>query len=336
MSATHPTTAAVDTGAGDCKFTCITDQPGPVVVGSFPAIAPVVSSSMARGSEFDRADVRFVEVGRQLFAVGPDAILFTGPDYYAWRDHHFATTDECHALTLGSLAYGGHRQVTRLVVGLPVPSFKTLRQSVAQRLTGAHRVGDVTIEVESVEVLPQALGALVHYDRSMPTLRLGERITLTLDLGYHALTAMVMRGGLYQRDRLQVVPGGMARAYVDLDRALETHFAGAGHEFSMRDQLHRYAHALRQAQPVLPTSRGRIDLEPFYPALTEAVRVQVAHALAKADDWNDVDYIVLAGGGARWLRDALDAYPGLRHRIVLRIEDAAEAQVRGYYHHAVR
>lgn len=163
---------AIDTGFGAVKFTKRNGR-SDYTFHSMPSIAALSSGqSLDIGGVFDRLDIASIPVGDLIFNVGNDAAYAQGAYDRQSRDNQYARTPSYKALSLGAVWYMREKVIDRLVVGLPLNTYHANRDYVRTALTGRHRLPsfdtgrldegkDVEVEIKSVPVMPQPMGALL-------------------------------------------------------------------------------------------------------------------------------------------------------------------------------
>lgn len=304
----------VDVGFGDTKFLRNVLPNGACEWDNFQSIAAVSTRANADiGGVFDRLDLVSIDVDGIVFRVGRDAAYAQGAFDRQSRDNSFAHTPAYQALTLGALWHMQEPVIDRLVVGLPLNTYVANRDQLRKTLIGRHRLPsfdtgrldentDVEIEIKSVHVMPQPMGALLYHATSTKDVDLMSGVSLVLDLGYYTLDFMVTRGTRMFPERQGAIEGGMSAAYDAIDRAITAAIrAEGGMDVSLSDKLYLYAQALQHPDMTLRTSAGCVELKPLLRHLDHAIEQQLKPVLTRIGNVSDIQHLILAGGGATYL-----------------------------------
>lgn len=312
---------AVDIGYGYTKFT--TTHGG--ACDSFPSLAPLAEV---------RRDDTYIPTYRELtgrrtvevwvngtpFEVGPDTTLFAGEVPVLHAD--YIDTPQYRALLYGALHAMQLERIDLLVTGLPVHQHSSHSARLKKLLVGPHVIQPgKTVEIVDVKVAIQPLGGLIaHLHETGNWTRHKKRTYLFIDPGYCTFDWLLSKG-------LSEVPGKSGSVAC----GVSTYLTCIQHEIS-RD-LGLYCSDLERIDAGLRNGPFRIwtreiDLQP-YKARAEAVIERAIRALCnRVDVGQNIDDIVLAGGGSFYFLPALQrAFPG---RDIHVMTEPVCANVRGF------
>lgn len=312
---------AIDVGFGHTKYvTASTD--GRVDCAHFPSLAFFGHTDESTDSMGGKRRTVQVPVDGLFYEVGPDVEL--AADRFRSRQLHdgYTQTPEYRAFTIGALRYMKVDTVDLLVVGLPVAQFLAKRAALQKAMTGTFDVGRKRrIVVKKALVVPQPQGALFWYATQNGRMEAMQRKTLVMDVGSRTFDWLVTRG-------MRVVPkmsDSVNRGVSDILR----HIADAiGVEIKedYRD-LDAVDAALRSGR-ILRLYQQDHDLKKFDPAIRKIADQALTSVLAKLDGPQDLENIVLVGGGAYLYTKAVKRrFP--KHKI-LEVDEPMYANVRGF------
>ena len=322
------TVRAIDVGYGNTKFTVGVDAHGAPVCRLFPSFAPLASRRQIGGALMRRRDTVRVRVGEVDYEVGPDARLLMN-DHKAHPDHErYVETDEYLALNLGAMAYMDTDVIDILVVGLPVSLLPTHRQALQEQLTGTHALsGERTVTVHKVLVLAQPLGGFINHLRVTHREQISvNHTTLIIDPGYVTLDWLVAQGTKAVESRSGAWRGGMRQILTTLAEAIsrDRSLNPTGEQFT---NLERIDEGLRCGR--LRFGGREVDLATYLPEALAHLGKAINAMTNSIHTANDIDEIVLVGGGSALFQPALQRFmPG---HLVHVAEDAVFANVKGFH-----
>ena len=313
---------AVDVGYGLTKYvTSATDNH--IKCAHFPSVAPLGGQPEAAATLGAKRRTITIPVGNLLYEVGPDIHLADDITKSAHMHDAYCTTDEYLALLRGALRYMNLDHITLLVLGLPVSACRLYRAALERRSTGTHDLGrGRRVTIESVKVLPQPQGALVHYGVDGHRLaQLRRERNLVIDAGSRTFDWLISQG-------LGVIDKRSHSATRGMFDVLDTIAAGISRAKHTQFRDHeRIDRALRERTN--PKVFGtEYDLSPHLPAAKKIAEEAVGEMLRYVGDGSDVDHIAVVGGGAFFFGPAIKAaFP--KHSIQP-LHDGLYANVRGF------
>ncbi len=201
---------AIDIGYGFTKYTTGYNPKTGLTYNLFPSLASLSPTEEMGGDFFVLRDTKTItdNVG-VLWEVGPDASDIKSNNSVRALHENFVESEQWLVLLKGALAYIDKDNIDILVLGLPVSGMKK-RKAVIERAQGDHIIGDRTITVRKVVVIPQPLGALYnHAITSGDFNSFLESNTLVLDPGYLTFDFLVTKGFSVNGHRTNAKPGGM-------------------------------------------------------------------------------------------------------------------------------
>ncbi|HSG22478.1 MAG TPA: PRTRC system protein D [Azonexus sp.] len=319
-----PVVRAIDVGFGNTKYTTYVAD-GNIGCGMFPSIAPQAATGpdLSSGIFNNRLTVT-VEVNGMKYEVGPDSRLAGDANHGRVLDPGYCLTDTYTALLRGALFYMGQPEIDLLVLGLPVNIHKQHYKELEAKFVGMHPVPLKNAKecvVKHVKVIPQPIGAF--FDHSIHTRcydRMRSQMNLLIDVGYYTLDWVVADGVKMNNARSDAENGGMSSVLQAMAKSL-------GDELGENVPVSLVEKAVREGTPA--------ELYGKPQDLTECTKVgkkkaeQFVSVLAnRVGSSMDISNIILAGGGAAFFKDVLQAkFP--KHKIVT-TADPVFANVRGF------
>ncbi len=319
----EPVVRAIDVGYGNTKYVVGAER-GPICCAHFPSIAPVTSGQDLAAALGRQRKTVAITIGDLTYEVGPDASLADDITGTRHMDDDYVHSPEYLALARGALHLMRVPTIDLLVVGLPVSTFALHKTFLEKLLTGIHDVGSgKTVTVHKVRVLAQPHGALMNF-----ALNGGENFAsiktqrhLIIDVGARTFDWLVGQGLKTVDKRSGAVNRGMhnvLRAFAEaISKSENTQFT----------DYDRIDLALREGvQPIV--FQKEYDLKRHLPAARKIVQGAVTELKRVVQDGNDIDNILLGGGGAFFFRPVIqEAFP--RHTI-RQLKDPLYANVIGF------
>lgn len=329
---------AVDVGYFNTKFTLGRDSGGPssvIRVGLFPSVAPRLpgaavidspGSATPDGCVVPHDGVHyFVGGGVQSRTTGQDARLVLAD---------FSMSDEYLALLRGALfqmarAAGAGRRfvVESLVLGLPLHTHYAYADALRDRALGDHVVLDggreLLITVESVHVIVQPQGALLNFNYAAAATLAG-MTALVMDPGGGTFDWFLVESGVPNWSRSGAHPQStLACAGAVADRIKP----------AWRDSMsivNRIDHAIRTGATSFRVGQREYAMAEHMGAVDAVLSQAVAKMLSSVGEVDELDQILLTGGGAalfgRYLARARPEMAGLFRMD----EDPVFSNVRGF------
>ncbi|MES2356563.1 MAG: PRTRC system protein D [Pseudomonadota bacterium] len=258
-----------------------------------------------------------------IYEVGPEVHL--AADIFHARQMHdgYCETPEYLALLRGALSYMKVEKIDLLVLGLPVATFKTKRTVLERRMTGLHELAKGRcVQVERVRVVAQPQGALMHYGVAHNRLaEVKNERNLVIDPGARTFDWLVSQGMRIIEKRSHSVNRGMFDVLsVIADGISEVE----GTQFRDYDRIDNALRANKK-----PKIFGKeYDISKHLPAAKKIAEDAVAEMLRYVGDGNDIDNIILVGGGAFFFKPIIkEAF--YKHKIQ-ELGDGLYANVKGF------
>lgn len=171
-----------------------------------------------------------VEVDGIFYEVGPDVIDNAGATEVRSLNESYISSAKYRALFLGSLNFCEHDDIDLIVGGLPISNLKR-KEELVNLMVGTHKVGDRVITVKAARVIPQPLGALMHYaktqslqERSDLMSVLARKTRLVVDPGYGTFDWLTVCGVKPDESRSDAEPLGFGRILADCSDHLSSIF----------------------------------------------------------------------------------------------------------------
>lgn len=326
---------ACDVGYGHVKFTDGRDAfSGDIRCESFPSQAPAALDYGlgATGGVVERPDTFVVSVNQRRYEVGR-AVSFNmaGNAETEMLDPEFALSDGYLARLYGALSYMlpglTDARIDFLVLGLPLNTYSRYGQTLSHRCKGEHCVaGDAPISIGECFVYPQPLGSYAAYlSEQMSTGKLeGMPTALVVDPGYNTIDWFVCRGMTPNQSACGAAMLGMSGV---LKRVAHSVIDATQSNAPIASVVRSIDQAWIQDKPFRMFGKP-VDLAAHL-AAGEPIIEDAAQAVKNAVGvGNEIDVILLGGGGAHLYRDALQRrFP--QHDIVL-LDQPAFGNVRGF------
>lgn len=270
-----------------------------------------------------------VTVGDNQFAVG---IEQTQIKQKRQRNPNYPFTDQYLALFYGGLSLTRASEVDTLVTGLPVEQYQdaSTASRLEARLRGEHEVspGHV-VSVRDVYVTAQPVGAFVdmHFQGAQRNYReiMSRGRVLVLDPGFHTVDwAFFDQGSL-----LKTVSGSNTAA---MSSVMELVSVCIEHDLGDKVTIERIEQAMRSDSNSILFHGEELNISNYLETALDAVNTDAITDLlnAKNLDREQIDLVVLAGGGAGYYRKAAEkVFPGSRIEIS---SSPVAANVRGYWY----
>jgi plasmid segregation protein ParM len=325
---------AVDVGYYNTKYTLGLNEDGSEIkTDLFPSLAiSLQTKDVKQMPGAERANACCVLVNDKPFWVGPEAAEnVNGVDPRLVLDD-YSESDQHLALLRGALYYmlknaGGRRDmvIRRLVVGLPLTTYPTHRKALKARCVGVHHVDawDETrrVTVEDVHVIPQPQGSLMNFGRNGGV----DGLTLVVDVGGGTIDWYVAtkKNANFQRS------GAHAKGMLACAEAV----AKAADKPQWLDQynvMHRIDLAIREGRDYFRAAGSEWPLAKYRNAIHAPLEESLGKMMAKVNGTDDIDQIVITGGGATVFRNVIEER---RADLVKRINvdrDPVYSNVRGF------
>lgn len=291
---------ALDVGYGNTKYSTV-DTTGKTCYRAFRSLAPTAVTTDISAGTMRKRDTVHVTIDDVCYEVGPDAEFVTDVQHVHVSDHSYVAKPEYRALCRGALAYMKAPRIDALVVGLPVTRVALQAAKLRAELIGLHRLDNGTsIEVKKVIVIAQPIGGALHTAFSSGDYgNFCQQTTLTIDIGAGTSDALVSRGLRAFPKRCETHSGGMGAVLRQLaSAATKVHRAECS--TLMLDK------ALRSG--TLAIAGQKLPLTSILPQAWPVIDMAIDALLATVGTVDDIDRVVLIGGGAPFFE------PRVRHR----------------------
>lgn len=328
---------AVDLGYSKVKMTLgRAPQSGDIQATSFPAIAPVLKSGFARQmSGAQQPEGCVVAVGGVSYFVGPGALQRGSGSEARIVGEDYSASDKYLALFRGSLhgiaqhaGAASHLVIRHLVLGLPLTTYFDAFERLSERATGNHQMGgadqQLTVTIERVRVIVQPQGALIHFGYRNGGKPL-DGLTLVVDPGGGTLDWYLADGKIPLWERSGAYPKSMiACACAVADRINP----------KWRQQpaiMERIDEAIRLGKDRFTVQGEHFALADYRPAVDQVLDESLDQMFSTMGSLDDVDHILLVGGGASLFRDRLSRRQPRLKRIIRMDDDPVYSNVRGFH-----
>ena len=325
---------AVDVGYFNTKFTLgIGEDETTIKTDLFPSLAVRLGSRDVKAMPgAERANACCVVVNDKPFWVGLDvAENASGVEPRPVLDD-YSSSDQYLALLRGALHYmlratGARNMVIRyLVVGLPLTTYQARQGALKLRCMGIHHIDASdegrTVKVENVLVIPQPQGALMNFGRAMAP----DCQTLVVDIGGGTTDWLLATKKRSNLERSGAHPRGTLAC-------AEAVAVAAEHPrwINQYNIMERIDLAIREGRDHFHAAGVDWPLAKYRAAIDAVLEESVDKLLAKVKETDDIDRIVLTGGGAKAFAAVLvRKRPDLEARIGKIEKESVYSNVRGF------
>ena len=292
------TSAAVDVGFGQTKWAVRLEDE--VITGAFPSLAPTSNDFelMGSDSQFSSPNTIRVVIDEIAYDVGPSADLaMSASNSGRSLSDEFPLSNNYRALLMGALYYAGVTHVDILTLGLPVNTMFKYANQLKDIPFDKYTVNGKTIHVGKVVVIPQPVGSLAMFAATNNTIINNGGTRLILDPGYVTTDWVVAQGYKMVNSRSGGRMGGVSNIYKNIASLIAKDH---GHEqFSKIERIDQ-AFVSGKDFKYFGTS---IDSQKFNHYLSKSSTVIeeiVSDIKARVGDTEDIDEILIAGGGANF------------------------------------
>ncbi|MET3119824.1 plasmid segregation protein ParM [Undibacterium sp. GrIS 1.8] len=297
---------ACDIGFGQTKVAA--RLPGPenkLFYDSFPSLSPrhVTSNLSSHLPNAVANRTYIVRVDDVEFAVGPDVKFAVGGTTGNGRTltDDFPTSVNYKALFLGALAHVDATEVDLLVLGLPVHTMKLYKDHLLKHFVGEFQVRGKSVVVHKVIILPQPVGALLHYGSTIEEGLSQDENRLIVDCGYVTTDWVLSHGYRMIESRSSGTPTGVSAI---LNSMADLISKDEGKPF---DQIERIDDALISGKPmrffknmIQPDKlRSYLDNSSF---ITDDCAKKIRSSVG---DGGDLSSILMVGGGSHYFAPSI-------------------------------
>ena len=245
----------------------------------------------------------------------------------------YPSSTSYRALFYAATILCGSPTIDCLVTGLPVSQWNDAarRTRLQRQLTGEHQVTRRrSVSVKKVVVLAQPLGAYLDYLHSCdhPDM-LREARVVVVDPGFFSVDFVAIEDGSV----LQSTSGSSTQA---VSRVLERLGSFVQSEYGANPGLEKLEWALRSGRDRILVHGEQVQLSEFNGQAQRDVApiaLREIRTAMRVDD-RPVDLVLIAGGGAKYYRDAVsEAFPKAR---VAASDEPVLENARGFWHATAR
>lgn len=288
-------------------------------------VCPLDAASPSLGFQSKGTGGRVVEVNGEEYLAG---VLPRHVENRRVLHGNYSESTEYHALFNLALANCGQTVIDRLVTGLPVQQFRddARKEQMIKLMKGRHQPvkGGPTIEVRDVQIVPQPFGGFCTAIIENPDLAnlLQNGVILVVDPGYYSLDWTLINSGNIQK----LGSGGTQNS---ISKVLEEASESILARFGSRVSPEKLEAAIQSNSEIVV--KGELHaLDQVMAGVDRTVSKSIDEILQSMRGMaDDVDVVILAGGGARfWESDLKNAFANARH---VHLETPVSANGRGYW-----
>lgn len=302
----------------------------PQVVVMPAGAGPVEACSEDLGTGFGpHNQAETIDIGGRQFVAGIDQSSLR---VKRTRHPDYPMTDEYLALYYRALRLTAATEIDVLVTGVPVEQHRDEKfcERLAERLRGKHAINAGTVvTVNEVFITAQPIGAFADASVQMGSEADRQVIqqgrVLVEDPGFYSNDRALFDGGRLVRSASGSNNNAMGQVLENTVQLIEK----ALHD---KVKVDRIEQALRHGSQTVLFHGEHLDFTPYLQSALDVVNRENATDLlnAKNIEREQIDLVILGGGGAEYFRAAVkQAFPGSRIEVLPR---PVAANVRGYWY----
>lgn len=297
--------AAVDVGFGQTKWAVRLDDE--IITGSFPSLAPIATATTVSTNlaNFGKRNTIKVSVEGSVFEIGPDVRLAMGGSNSGRAlSEDFPKTKNYKALLLGALYYAGIDRVDVLTLGLPVHTMGTYADLLKNMFDTEVEVNGRTISVGRVIVIPQPVGSLAMFGSTHGSVVNDGNTRLVIDPGYVTTDWVVATGYNMIDGRSGGRLGGVSNILKHIAEQISSKYDGA-----KLDRIERIDEAFVTGKSFnyFKHAIGQDELHQYLRNSTQVIEETVKEIKTRVGDVDDLQSILITGGGARFYEPVIRA-----------------------------
>lgn len=290
--------AAVDVGFGQTKWAVRLEDE--IITGSFPSLAPTSSEVTLQNvdSKFKKPNTVKVEIDGVSYEVGPGSNLaMSASNSGRSLSDEFPLSNNYKALLLGALYYAGISHVDYLTLGLPVHTMSKYAEHLKTMRFENYLVNGGKISVGKVIVIPQPVGSLAMFAASNNTIIENGDTRLILDPGYVTTDWVVAQGYKMVNSRSGGRMGGVSNIYKSIASLIAKQFGQDQFAKIERiDQAFVAGTDFRYYGNIV----DKLMLQKYLELSRTVINEIVSDIKSRVGDTEDIDSILIAGGGAHF------------------------------------
>lgn len=315
--------AAIEVGFGVVKW-AYRNSTKEIIQNCFPSLCVNYTKNGAfDGEHLTKRDTYIIPIRDQFFEVGPDVMLAQNNiNPGRTLNDDFPTSDQYLALLMGAVTQMRAVEIRHLVLGLPVHTMKSFSQELKKKFTGTITCGDKSILIHRVSVMPQPVGTLVYASRLGMGIENGVN-NLIIDPGYYSTDWVVANGFRLIEQR----SGGKIAGVSPILKQAATLIAN---EKNVKfERFERLGEALKNGSPLMLYGQPIANAEcwEYVRRSSDIVKSCLNEIETCVGDLDDIDSIILTGGGAAFYREACEEKFSMQVRV---IEDSSFANCLGF------
>lgn len=289
-------------------------------------VCPIEAAGPSLGFQSKGTGGRVVKVDGEEYLAG---VLPRHVDNRRVLHANYTQSVEYRALFHLGLANCGRDVIDVLITGLPVQQFsdESRKKALVDLLKGKHypTPNGHAVEVREVKVVPQPFGGFCAAIMENPDIAklLQTGITLVVDPGYYSLDWTLINSGNIQRE-------GSGGSQNSISKVLEEASTSILDRFGARVSAEKLEASFQSNSDVV--IKGElVGLDECMNGVEKTVHKSVDEILKSMRGMaDDVDLVVLAGGGAMFWKEALGkAFINAKQ---VHLSDPVSANARGYWH----
>lgn len=294
----HFSAAGVDVGFGQTKWAVRLE--GQVINGSFPSLAPTSTDSnlLNADSQFTTPNTVKVTIDGINYEVGPGSDLaMSASNSGRSLSDEFPLTNNYKALLMGAMYYAGITRVDYLTLGLPVHTMSKYAEDLKKIRFEDFEVNGQKISVGKIIVIPQPVGSLAMFAATNNTIINNGETRLILDPGYVTTDWVVAQGYKMVNSRSGGRMGGVSNVYKNIASLIAKQFGQEQFgKIERIDQAFVTGKDFRYYGKVVDQTM----LQKYLTQSSTVIEEIVSDIKARVGDTEDIDAILIAGGGAHF------------------------------------
>lgn len=329
---------AVDVGYFNVKYTTGRSMnANNIGVGMFSSLSPRLSHNSTMHSPGTvAADGCIIAINGVRYFVGNDAVFNSSGLEPRPVLADYSTSDKYLALLRGALHYiskaegsSHHLIIEHLVLGLPLNTYLAYKDQLLKRATGTHTIslpghsgGQQVVTVEDATVLVQPQGALVNY--GIQSREQVDGWTLVMDPGGGTLDWFLSKGRTPNWERSSAYPKSMLACSIAVCDRINPDWKN---QFEIVERIDETIRNRAESFRVGPTTYA---LKDYWQTVESVLDESIRYMLGIVGATDNLDRILLTGGGATVFNEHLKKYYPKLAAIVHMDEDPVFSNVRGF------
>ncbi len=320
-----------DIGYGNCKTILLTHGSDGISERRW-MIPSVVIQTRENLAALGTPNIKKIQVGGTDIYFGPDIMDELGGTQSGMRGAggHYFKSATYRNLVIANLCESGLQTIDELVLTLPLDYYETAADEL-KALSGTYEWQENGVlkqtTVVTINVQPQALGALIHYRVLNANVGFEKSTRAVLDFGGGTLNFLVAQGYTGKKLRSGHVDYGVRSMWEDMAKEISRHIQASG-RVAKFENVALIENAVRSGRTQVSTAFGEFEIKALLKQTHSRLVEKVTEAARKMGDVSDILEIVLCGGGAVYIEPAVrEVFPAQK---IVCLEESFFANANGF------